>query len=98
MTKKSLFTLYNILRNDSKEYTSITKSRLNKALGLAQKKDSDRPYYTTIQSCTCPDATQRSNFVCKHRLALMLLNPQETLELRFNNRGPWESIYKEIRK
>lgn len=95
MDKRSIFKIYNSLRKDSKEVPTITLSRLNKALGIVMSKKYDRPYYTTMSSCTCPDAIQRGFFVCKHRLALMLKNPQETLELRFLEEGPWDPIYKE---
>jgi len=96
MDKRSVFKVYNILRHDVKDTPAITISRLNKALGIVQSKRYDKPYYTTMTSCTCPDSMQRGYFVCKHRLALMLRNSEETLQLRFCDEGPWDPIYKEI--
>ena len=96
MDKRSIFVVYNVMKKDIATTPSITRSRLNKALGLAQRKNYDRPYHTTLSSCTCPDAMQRSTIVCKHRLALMMNNPQETLKMRFIEEGPWDQIYKEV--
>ncbi len=44
--------------------------RLNKALGLAMRKNYDREYVTSTQACNCPD---KRGYICKHRLALMLV-------------------------
>lgn len=72
MDKRSVFKMYNRLKHSS----IVDKSRLNKALSLAMRKESpERPYYTTLQSCTCPDAAYRGQ-ICKHRLALMISQPQ----------------------
>jgi hypothetical protein len=86
--------MYNIFRQDSKTVKSINLQRVNKALGILMTKDYVNKYYTTMTSCTCPDSSQRGLFVCKHRLALMMQNATETLELRFNDMGPWDPIYK----
>ncbi len=92
MNKSSLFHIYNILKNDSLAIPNITTQRLNKALGIAQKKEHERPYFTNMDSCTCPDSMQRHPIICKHRLAFMLTHPLETLHLRFTEQGPWENI------
>jgi len=85
--------MYNILRAEINNVPTITPARLNKALGIAQTKKYERPYYMTIDTCTCPDSVQRTNIVCKHRLALMLQNPTTTLLLKFNEEGPWDPIH-----
>jgi hypothetical protein len=94
MNKSSVFHVYNILKQDTKDTPAITLARLNKALGIVMTKDYVNKYYTTMTSCTCPDSSQRGFFVCKHRLALFMQNAQETLLLRFNGEGPWDPIYK----
>lgn len=94
MDKSSLFHMYNIFKKDSQSFSAITIQRLNKALGICMTKDYVNKYYTTMTSCTCPDSSQRGFFVCKHRLALMMQNPTDTLQLRFNDEGPWDPIYK----
>lgn len=95
MNRKEIFFVYNVLKKDSKTIPTISLQRLNKALGLAQSKNS-RPYYTTIESCTCPDATQRDFYVCKHRLALMMHNSLEVLQMRFDGEGPWDQKSMEV--
>lgn len=64
--KSSVFSRYNALRR-----TAPDTGRLNRALGIALRKDQEPRYRTTPTSCDCPDATY-SRQVCKHRIALML--------------------------
>jgi hypothetical protein len=93
MNKHLIFSIYNRLRTDCGKIPTITVERLNKALGIALSSNYNRPYYTTVDTCTCPDAVKRTNIVCKHRLALMLKDP-DTLLKRFNDEGPWDTIYR----
>lgn len=94
MNKSSIFHIYNILKKDTKTTPSITLQRLNKALGIVMTKEYNLKYYTTMTSCTCPDSSQRGFYVCKHRLAFFMQHPTEMLELRFNDEGPWDPIYR----
>lgn len=90
--RSNIFRSYNLLKNDSKTNPAIEIKRLNKALGIAMTKNYQSKYFTTLISCTCPDATQRGIQVCKHRLAYMMLHPAEMLEQRFNEEGPWDKV------
>lgn len=92
MVRTTVFSLYNILKGDIPSTPTIELSRLNKALSIVQTNGYERKYFTTISGCTCPDATMRGTFVCKHRLAYMLTHPDDTLFLRFNGEGPWDRI------
>jgi len=81
MSRSALFRAYNRYRHK----TADTK-RLNRALGLAQRKEG-RPYQTSPEDCNCPDQECRRHLgiVCKHRLAVILrelANEQEKEESR----------------
>lgn len=89
--KRAIFKRYNLLKGDAKNYPRFELKRLRKALGLAQRKNQESKYYTTMDSCTCPDHMQRGFFVCKHRLALMLLNNGWEMS-RFMGENPWDTI------
>ena len=70
MNRSALFVAYNAARGlAAKGYFDM--DRLNRALGLAQRKE-PRPYNTTVNDCDCPDNLCRPSVVCKHRLAKML--------------------------
>lgn len=73
MDHKGLFRVYNILKVSSK----VDPTRLSKALSMAQRKEQEPKYYTSLSSCTCPDQSHRSQIVCKHRLAYMMSHPNE---------------------
>lgn len=66
MDKSAIFHNYNLLKGH------VDKQRLNRALGIAMSNKPDK-YYTTQNSCTCPDC-ERRGMVCKHRIAKMLTN------------------------
>ena len=65
MSKSNLFTAYNAAK------PLCEAGRLNRALGLAQRKDCPSKYVTTESSCTCPDFWYR-HIRCKHIIALVL--------------------------
>lgn len=65
MSKSKLFTAYNAAK------PLCEKGRLNRALGLAQRKDCTSSYITTTSTCTCPDFWYRATR-CKHIIALVL--------------------------
>ena len=66
--RKVIFTAYNKMRREGAD-----KGRLNRALGLAQRKQG-RPYTTTAESCDCKDFQFRGG-PCKHQLSLQLVAP-----------------------
>jgi hypothetical protein len=66
-----LWMAFNCLRPLAKE-RHIDTGRLNRALGLAQRRDQATEYETTLDSCTCDDSFFRPSQVCKHRLAALL--------------------------
>ena len=39
--------------------------------------DTSRVYYATVSSCTCPDVVSARAGLCKHRLAVMILEEQK---------------------
>ena len=43
-------------------------------------------YVTSLDSCTCPDATYRPTKVCKHRIALKLQSVLDQAEAENNQR------------
>lgn len=65
--KTRIFRAYNAARA-----LGLDKKRLNKALGLAQRK-APAPYFTTPEFCSCPDAKYRPGELCKHRIAAALV-------------------------
>lgn len=67
MNKTTLFRNYNAARG-----LGLDKKRLNKALGIAQRKE-QAPYITTPEFCSCPDAKYRPWELCKHRIAAALV-------------------------
>jgi hypothetical protein len=74
MTKSELFRVYNKARSAARS-GRIDPKRLNKALGLAQRKDKDEvlsKYQTTINRCACGDQTHRPGVICNHRLEKMI--------------------------
>lgn len=70
--RSTLFVSYNVCRRLAHQ-GYLDEKRLNRALGLAQRKGAPK-YHTTVDSCDCPDSTYRgrSGVTCKHRLALAL--------------------------
>lgn len=91
MNKSDLFKRYNILKQDSQVFARFDLVRLNKALGIAQRKTKETKYHTTMDSCTCPDQSHRGIFVCKHRLAVML-SSSEWIVRRFDGDPPWDEL------
>ncbi len=64
-TKSEIFSVYNKARKAARQ-GKLDEDRLNRALGLIQRKDGGaRPYMTTAKTCTCPDFT-RTGKPCKH--------------------------------
>ena len=78
MNRSSLFAAYNRARHAAKE-GAIDPRRLNRALGLALRKEPASGYHTTLRSCDCRDAEIHPRVICKHRLALMLKRRAEEL-------------------
>lgn len=68
-TKSGLFRAYNVARASGR----IDRKRLDKALGIAQRRER-HPYITTLTFCSCPDFQIRlqGRGPCKHQYALML--------------------------
>ena len=66
MNKSALFTAYNAAKA-----LGLERRRLNRALGLAQRRRGCSDYVTTADQCSCPDAKYRG-IVCKHRIAKAL--------------------------
>lgn len=73
MDRSAIFKMYNLL----KKHEAVTKDRLDKALAMVLKGGKESKYFTNLTSCTCPDQTYRGNIICKHRLAYMMLHPNE---------------------
>ena len=69
-SKSTIFARYNLARNLVRA-GQLDAPRLNKALGIAQRK-SCPDYVTTTDRCSCPDAAYRPWLICKHRLAVFL--------------------------
>jgi hypothetical protein len=78
--RTAIFSVYNML----KARKGVTPDRLNKGLSLALKGVESR-YFTNLMSCTCPDQSHRSQLICKHRLAYMMMNPNEFSVAAFEN-------------
>lgn len=74
MTNRStLFQVYNAGRR-----MGIEPGRLNRALGLCQRRSRPSEYATTAYGCTCADHKYR-RVTCKHMLALAMLAACEVL-------------------
>ena len=72
--RSAIFAAYNKAVAASKTNPRLEVNRVHKAMGLALKKvliGDTRPYNATIKTCDCPDSC-KTNFVCKHRIALMI--------------------------
>lgn len=74
-TKSEIFQKYNSIKKVFKGDAKQTE-RLNKGLGIALsgKKFAVKmvEYNFTTNTCNCPDATYRPQFVCKHQLAALM--------------------------
>lgn len=68
--RSRLFTVYN--RERAKHF--FERKRLNKALGLLQRRDQSwrTEYQTTLKWCGCRDSMFRQEEICKHRIALAI--------------------------
>jgi len=72
MTRSSLFAVYNRARRAARQ-GRLDRGRLDRALGLAMRKDQTARYCTDVRACSCPDAAYRLRVSpCKHRIAVML--------------------------
>lgn len=71
MTKSELFTQYNKARAAAK-HGKLDVARVNRALGIAQSKNRENKYQTTIKSCTCKDHELHPAVACKHMVAKMI--------------------------
>lgn len=71
--RSALFTAYNRGRRAARE-GRIERRRLDRALGLAQRKAASPNYRTDLRACSCPDFSFRGARIhfCKHQLALAL--------------------------
>jgi hypothetical protein len=67
--KSAIFTVYNKARAAARKGL-LDEKRVNRALGLIQAKNANRPYNTTVKACDCRDA-QMGN-ICKHRITAMM--------------------------
>ena len=81
--KESLMKAYNALKKESLTNSHVEIGRLNRALGIAMRKEKYDRYGTTWTGCLCPDDQHRSQFICKHRLALMLENAEDLFLMLF---------------
>ena len=66
VNRSALFRAYNAART-----LGVDRGRLNRALGLAQRKAYESEYRTTTKACDCADAYYRHT-TCKHQLAAAL--------------------------
>jgi len=86
----SLFTVY----NHTRKVLFFEPGRLNRALGLAMRKNVKvkfQEYNTTEDHCDCPDSEIREA-ICKHRIAKYLLRHTYVLE-QCEWLGDWTSLY-----
>lgn len=74
--RSRLFVAYNHARRAAKA-GRLEKRRLDRALGLALRKDQRPRYHTTLHGCSCRDAEIHPRAWCKHRLALALRRKAE---------------------
>jgi hypothetical protein len=73
MNRSTLFAAYNHARRAA-AIGQLERGRLNRALGLAMRRDQTPRYVTTLAACSCPDHWHRGpRVICAHRLKLMLL-------------------------
>lgn len=90
----ALFTAYNKVRPLAKR-GRIEQGRLDRGLGLALRRAKyyHEKYGSTLTSCGCPDTLYRPGFVCKHRIAIQLLelarDPQPEPEPEPEIRNPF---------
>ncbi len=72
--KSRIWTRYNALRRESVATGLVDAGRLNRALGLALRKDHGNceMYNTTANGCNCKDAYYQHG-LCKHELAIRLM-------------------------
>lgn len=72
MSRRDLFRAFNAMRGMARQ-GYFEAGRLNRALGVAQRKE-NRPYHTTVEDCDCMDKECRRFMpvTCKHQLAEML--------------------------
>jgi hypothetical protein len=72
-TRSHLFIAYNAAKA-----LPIERGRLDRGLGIAQRRDTTNPYGCTAMQSLCPDGRFRG-VVCKHRAAALLLDVAESL-------------------
>jgi hypothetical protein len=72
-TRSHLFTIFNACKA-----LPIERGRLNRGLGIAQRRDHSNPYGCSSTQSLCPDGRYRG-VVCKHRAALLMLEAAESL-------------------
>lgn len=78
-TRSQLFTAYNQTKAAARQAGQDTR-RVDRALGLAERKDGSRPYTTSEYACTCPDFVYRgarAGQPCKHMTALKIRQQAE---------------------
>lgn len=74
--RSRLFRVYNAARH-AVSMGRLEKRRLDRALGLAMRRDQTPKYHTTLRGCSCRDAEIHPSVWCKHRLALALRRKAE---------------------
>ncbi len=70
MNRSALFAAYNAAKALAAA-GQLDQARLNRALGIAQRKQEAERYVTTAYACSCPDNRIR-HVLCKHSIALVL--------------------------
>jgi hypothetical protein len=71
MNRSMLFAAYNRARHAA-AIGRLERGRLDRALGLAMRRDQEPRYETTLTGCTCMDAQIHPATWCKHRIWLAL--------------------------
>ena len=88
--RSALFTAYNQARPLTKQ-GRIERGRLDRGLGLALRRAKyyHEKYGTGLTHCGCPDTLYRPAVLCKHRIALQLIdlarNPEAEPEPEIRN-------------
>lgn len=73
VNRTTLFQVYNAGRG-----MGIEPSRLNRALGICQRRDTSNAYGCTVNRSVCPDGKYRGGR-CKHSIAAAMLAAAEAL-------------------
>jgi hypothetical protein len=69
--RSRLFRVYNAARH-AVSMGRLERRRLDRALGLALRKDQTPRYHTTLRDCSCRDREIHPSVWCKHMISLAL--------------------------